>query len=85
MNNIRGLLDEEALNKLDEFYWTFIYAKYTSNPKIMMSLAKPLVKLIREKLKYLDLNPTDEKHDRDKLMLLSVSDKQMAALNVFMF
>ena len=83
--NLDGQMEETTYSLLQDFYWMFMYAKYASNTQVQVALARPLLNLLLEKIGYLDLNPGDEKHNRDKLMMFSVSNKVMTAFNAFVY
>lgn len=78
-------LEDDTRGELDLFYWMFMYAKYASSPEVVNSMVHPVVSLLLEKIGYLDNTRESEKSGRDHLVLLSVSDKLMVALNAFLF
>ena len=85
LRNIDIQLEESTLELFQNFYWMFIYAKYSSTPQIQVSLVKPILHLIREKISTLSSNKKENDDDKDVLTLLSIPDRQMAALNSLLY
>jgi len=83
--NLDSQLEESTYLQLQDFYWMFMYAKYASNPKVRNSLVAPLVELITSKLNQTSQNINDPRHGRDRLVLLSVSNKVLTALYSLIF
>ena len=83
--NIDVQLEEDTYQLLENFYQMFIYAKYNANTPIQVAMIGKLVALIREKIKRDTQLIRGHKSEKDTLTLLSIANKQMAALNGFLF
>ena len=78
-------LSEDTMRTLSNLYWLHIYAKYTANKDLLVSLVKPTIDLLLEKISYLSRPDPTSKTEKDRLVVLSISDRLMAGLNAFFF